>query len=195
MSGKFSRWIVLEVMRPVVLIGSTLEKLHKLLFGRRLVRLSIEDEEQLALDVRSELPFLFSEYGGKIIPDATVKYPRPFDYASVIVAVDGLLIRFFRGREELRVWVTPKSAPNDWDELPLVLRMVVDASEWAEPKPFLFLQDVARALKTRMVCLIEAFSEERYPDLKKRLSDMHKHERAVIRQWETETNRRLYPDR
>jgi len=37
-----------------------------------------------------------------------------------------------------------------------------------------------------------AFAPDRYPDLVPRLENVHEHDRAIIRQWETEINRRLY---
>ncbi len=43
--------------------------------------------------------------------------------------------------------------------------------------------------------LKEAFSDAKYPEMERDLSKEPEYERAVVRQWETEINRRLYPDR
>jgi hypothetical protein len=121
MSNQFQRWIVQEVMKPIVLLGSGLNKLNKILFGRYQVNRSKKDEDQLAQEIQADVPFLFSEHGGRVVPDETVRYPRPFDYASVIVEVYDLRFRFFRGRGDLRVQVAPKHAPNDWRSYPWCL--------------------------------------------------------------------------
>jgi hypothetical protein len=193
MSNSIQRWIVQEMMRPLVMVGSALGKVDELLFGRYHIRSSKKREHQFAQEIRRDLPFLFNEESGATVPDNTVKHPRPFDFASVTVDLDDLRFRFFRGRGDLRAWVAPQHAPNDWEELPLVLR-VLDAPEWVESKPFLFWDDLARVLKPRMAHLREALSVARYPELMVSLSDVHKQEQSVIRQWETETNRRLDPD-
>ena len=62
------------------------------------------------------------------------------------------------------------------------------------PKPFLFWTDVGSVLGSRMHRLREAFSENNYPELKERLLDMHQYERAAIKQWQTEINRKLHSD-
>jgi hypothetical protein len=72
---------------------------------------------------------------------------------------------------------------------------LIDPSDRFEPKSLLFWSDVAGALRPRMERLRKTFSEAgNYAELKKRLSDVHEFERAVIRQSETEINRKLYPD-
>ena len=181
-------------MRPIVLIGSILRKLDKLLLGRFHIRSSKEMEYRFAQEIQREMSFLFDEHGGVIVPDETIKYPRPFDYASVVVALDDSRFRFFRGRGDLRAWVAPKYAPSDWEDLPLVLSLL-DDSERSESRPFLFWNDLARVLRPRMARLKEALSESNYSELRVRLSDVRERERAITRQWEKEINRGLYPDR
>jgi hypothetical protein len=46
-----------------------------------------------------------------------------------------------------------------------------------------------------MDLLRHALSPSQYPELKGRLDEIRKYERVVAKQWETEINRRLYPDR
>ncbi len=193
MSNEIYRRIVYELMRPIVLIGSVLSKVDSFLFGRYHIRASRRSERRFADEIQLNLSFLFTEYNGKIVLDRTIKYPRPFDYASVIVATDGLCWRFFRGRGELRVWVAPETAPNDWEELSSVLDAI--EPDTAQCHSIMFLKDAARLLRSHMDLLKKALSPNRYPELKERLAEMHKYERGVARQWETEINRRLYPDR
>jgi hypothetical protein len=197
MSRKLSGGIifktVLDLMRPILVpVIWAVEKTYAALFGHRDLRLSKEDDERLAQEIRSNLSFLFDDYGARIVPDETLKHPRPFDYAVVIVSLDELSFRFIRGRGEFRVQVVPNRTPSVWEDLPLVLAMVDAEFERREFSSFL---DVAASLKHRMKLLQEAFSADRCPELQQQLSEVHSHERAVIRQWETEMDRRLYPDR
>jgi hypothetical protein len=187
MSTRTSRWIVLELFRPVVSVGKLVGKIFRTLFGHRDVQLSKTREENLAKEISSEMPFLFDRYRGKVVPDESVKYPRPFDYASVVVAVDDLRLRFFRGRGDLRVHVAQKEAPSEWYELHVLLS-VIEGRAISEP---LLLIDVARLLESRLTNLEEAFSKTNYPELRRRLSNVDEDERAAIRQWETDVNRRL----
>jgi hypothetical protein len=174
----------LELMRPILLpLFWVMEKTYDLLFGRSDPRSSKAQEEQLAQEVRENLPFLFDHYGGRIESDETLKHPRPFDYAVAIVSLDALSFRFFRGRGEFRVQVASNDTPRSWEDLPLVLGMIDPGFEQKEFSSFL---EVEVALKPRMERLQVAFSEDRQADLRQRLSDVHDHQRAVIRQWETE---------
>lgn len=192
MSSKLRRWFVVELTRPLVLVGRLVSKTYSFFFGRFEVRSSQKAEDQFRVDIRENLPFLFHDYGGTILPDKTIKHPRPFDYAVVIVALDDLCLRFIRGRGEFRVQVTSKDIPDTWEDIPLVLNMIDSEFDQRELSSF---SDVVAALKPRMKILKEAFAADRFSDLHRRLSDVHDHEHAVIRQWETEINRRLHPDK
>jgi hypothetical protein len=74
-----------------------------------------------------------------------------------------------------------------WDELHLILSVIVGRTI-SEP---LFWADVARLLEPNMKGLKDAFSENKYPELRRRLSEMDEHRRDAIRRWETEMNRKL----
>ena len=188
MSNRVSRWIVLELMRPVVLLGSVVERAHKLLFGPREVRRSREADHEFGLEIQQNLPFLFVEYAGTILMDESLEYPRPFDYTVAIVALTALSFRFIRGRGEFRVQVAPEQSLEAWEDLPLVLSLI--ATDF-EAREFSSLQDAATALKPRMGRLIESFSADRRPALQQKLSSVHQQEQAVIRRWQTEIKRRL----
>jgi hypothetical protein len=179
-------------MRPVIFLGGFVQKVYKVLFGRVELQSSIEAEEQLAQRIRREIPFLFDEYEGRIVPDVTVKHPRPFDYASVIVATDEMLFRFFQGCDELRIWVAAPRAPTEWND---IFQVLVALDEKNPPKWILFWSDATSLLRPRIDKLSEAFSEQRYPAMKDRLLKLRAHERAVIREQEIELSRRLYPDK
>jgi len=180
---------VLELMRPVVLLGSVVERAHKLLFGPSEVRRSQAADQAFGLEIQRNLPFLFVEHAGTILMDESLEYPRPFDYTVAIVALADLSFRFIRGRGEFRAQIAPERTLEAWEDLPLVLRLIDTDFEARE---FSSLQDAATALQPRMDRLIESFSADRRPALQQRLSSVHEQERAVIRQWQSEIKRRLY---
>jgi hypothetical protein len=52
-------------------------------------RLARKDYERLSAEVQRKLQFLFTEYGGRVVPNDR-EYPLVFDYAVVTVAVGKL---------------------------------------------------------------------------------------------------------
>jgi len=146
----------------------------------------------MAKEIRRDIPFLFDEYAGRIIPDVSVKNPKP--YESVIVAVDELLFRFVQGHGDLSLYVTSRRAPTDWNDIYLVF-VALDEENPPPSKWILFWSDVTRLLRPRMDRLREAFSEQEYPAMRQQLSKLRAHEHAAIREQEIELNRRLYPDK
>ena len=182
----------IEVMKPILVpLFWVLDKTYELFFARGDLRMSKEAEEQLGREIQSKLPFLFSDYGGQLCPYALEK-ARPFDYAVTKVVFRDFSLSFTRGRGDFQVRVAPNHAPRAWEELPIILSIIDEGFERREFKSF---SDLETALKPRMKRLQEALSTNRYPELLPRLANVHDHDRAIIRQWETEINRRLYPDK
>jgi hypothetical protein len=66
MSGRFTRWVVLEVLKPVVLAGNLLGMGWRVLFAGRDLKLSRTREEDLAKEIRAQVPFLFEKYQGSV---------------------------------------------------------------------------------------------------------------------------------
>jgi hypothetical protein len=182
----------IQMMKPVLVpLFWVLDKTYDFFFARSDLRMSIQAEEQLGRDIQSKLPFLFDECGGQLIP-YTLKKPRPFDYAVTRVVFPYFRLQFIRGRGEFRVRIAPSHTPNALEDLPIVLSIIDETFERREFKSF---SDLEAVLKPRMKLLQDALSPDRYPALLRRLDNVHEHDRAVIRQWETEINRRLYPDK
>jgi hypothetical protein len=190
MSNRFERRLVLELMRPIVLIVSLIEKIGKPFFGPRAIRASIQRERQFAEDIQQKLPFLFNEYDGKVVADESLKHPRPFDYAVVIVELENFCLRFIRGRDELRVQVATNRVADGWQDLPIVLEML--GGYEAGSRMILLLGDVETMLRPRMSRLREAFSANQYADLRSRLLQAREDERTAARQLSAEINRQLY---
>jgi len=165
--------------------------IYSFLFARADKRSAQTRERQLADEIHENLPFIFETYNAEIVPNGEdISFPPPFDYAVITTAVGALLIRFIRGRGELEVQVALRNAPGNWHELSLVLN-VIDIPQEVHRGATYSLPDVARFLKTYMHQIQEAFSDK-YPAVKQRLDEFYSRDRLIIRQWETEINRKLY---
>ena len=139
--------------------------------------------------------FLFAKHDARIIPNEGVRFPPPFDYAVATIAVENLVLRFIRGLGEVGVFVAPASAPSDWHDLSLVMS-VIQASDNLQRQMFRDVWHAAGVLQNHFSQLIEAFSAERFPQLRDRLErEFYAYERFTNRQWEIETNARLYGPR
>jgi hypothetical protein len=191
MANRSNQWIVSLVRPPLMVIGFIAKAVYSLLFGRADKRLAQKNQEVLAGSVKAELPFLFNEYDGGIIPNEGVPFPPGFDYAVVTVEVGELLFRFIRGRGDLDVRVAAKSNAADWHDVTLVISAIEDPEDMKR-KSFLSLSDFAPLLRRNMSRLIEAFSSAQYAETRQHLAKFDTYERVVTKQTQTEINRRLY---
>jgi hypothetical protein len=182
--------VVLEP--PVMFLRYLLTPLYAVSFGLINKHFAKKAERRLADDLQLAVKFLFVTYHARIVPNHGLRFPPPNDYAVVTIAVENLLIRFFRGLGELGVNVAPDSNPSDWHDLSLVLG-VIDGSGPLHRGKFRDVWQAATALQNSFPKLIEVFSVERFPELKHRLElEFYVYERLSNRQWEIETNARLY---
>jgi hypothetical protein len=191
MANQSNRWIVSLLRPPLIVLGFIAKAVYSLFFGRADKRLAQKNQEVLAANVKAELPFLFNEYDGVIIPNEGVRFPPGFDYAVVTVEVGELLFRFIRGRGDLDVRVAAKSDATDWHDVTLVISAIEDPEDMKR-KSFLYLSDFAPLLRGNMSRLIEAFSNAQYAETRRHLAKFDTYERVVTKQTQTEINRRLY---
>lgn len=114
----------------------------------------------------------------------------PFDYASVCLDYGNVRFCFSRGREELHVTLSPRHAPMEAYELPVVIAAInsADVTQQTSPRS---LSGVGDLLRPRLDALNEAFSESRYPEFKKGLSAQKDNLRAATKQVEWELNKRV----
>jgi hypothetical protein len=194
MTSRGAKWWYPLEQAGWTIVASIVVPLYKLLFGwwldKHFVR---KHERRLVADVSLSLRFLFTDLGGRVVPNDR-EYPPIFDYAVVIVGLSSFYIRFIRGRGELRVDVGPPFPPSDWHDLSLVLSAITGST--AERRPFENLWDVSRALQTHMNELARLFSGDQFVELKHRLEEeIYRPERNSTRVAEAEINWRLYGDR
>jgi len=192
MNREAGSWLIAAVRLPLIILRFVFGPVFSLLFGWVDMRLASKHEKQLVQDVKDALPFLFAEQKGRLVPNEAIPCPPAFDYAFVTVALDGLLLRFSRGRGELAVSAAPVFAPSDWHELPLVLSAITGQGE-IERAQYRDLWDVSRALQPHIKALTEFFSLKQFDTLKRRLDDeVYSRDRVAIREWQAEINRKLY---
>jgi tRNA threonylcarbamoyladenosine biosynthesis protein TsaE len=151
--------------------GAVLIGAYELLFGWWLNGLLARRyEKQLARDVHDAMPFLFDEFGGRIVPSLGVPFPPAFDYAFVTVAIENLLIRFCRGRGEFDLQIAAADAPRELRELGLLLD-VLGENDGARRRGTADLWQAARLLQPEMNRLIGAFNPNSRQDLKERIAE------------------------
>jgi hypothetical protein len=192
MRGKFGRFLIEVTTPPMRALGFIVGKLYSIIFGRLDMRLAKKGQEKLASDIREELPFLLKVPGAEIGPTPGAPFPPAFDYAFITVSSGDLVLSFSRGQEHVSVYVAQRQSPRDGHELKLVLTLLDPAAKIQRTWTLYSLASVARLLEPRMDLLRKAFSEEDYPEFRKRLSEVEDYDRIVNRQFEAELNWRLY---
>ncbi|MGH9684128.1 MAG: hypothetical protein ACRD4S_11030 [Candidatus Acidiferrales bacterium] len=122
-------------------------------------------EQQFAGEILEGLPFLFGQYRAEIIPNEGIRFPSPFGYAFVTVAVGHLLLRFVRGRGEFRVLVASRGKVRDWRDWKdiQVVQAVLDESD--ERSAHVWIRNVAgasRLLQGELPRLLAATSADNW---------------------------------
>jgi len=153
-------------------------------------KVSRRNKEQLAMEIRDKIPFLFSDYGGQLFADERLRDSEQYGYTVVSIAADSLLFRFIRGRGGLDVFVGPRRMPESRHELSLVLSLL-DSATKVDRQAFYRLEQVARVLRPRMNLLQSAFAEDRYSELCEALAGVYDRDRVITRQREATINRTL----
>jgi hypothetical protein len=184
-------WLITVVRPPLMVIMFVLESTYALLFGWWLNKgIARANQHRLRKDIQDELWFLFSEYGARIVPNDPMRFPPPLDYAVVTLVANDLNFKFVRGRGDLDVYVGPDRLPRFRHELSLVLSQL-DVAGVPMRQPLYRLANVQRILRPYMDLLRDAFSEDKYPELERRLSHVYENDRLVTRQVEAGINTRL----
>lgn len=191
MVQRSNKWSVDVLKPPLEVIAFVAKAMYKLIFGRADRRLALRHQRQLAQDICDEMPFLFNEYGGKIIPNQGVPFPPGFDYAVVTMAISELRFRFVRGRGDLDVYVSSTHEPEVWRNVLLVISSV-EGPDDLRYSAFISLRDAADVLRKKMPLVQEAFSSSRYPLTKLILDNHREYEKAVLKQLQNDINHRLY---
>ena len=132
------------------------------LFGWLDRRIARNNERQLADEVQARLPFLFSEFRARIIPNIGTPFPPRMDGAYVTVEARPLRLLFIRGRGDLSVDASSEFAPTERIGLhPLVEGLGLTPGA---PEPGSTMEAYGDALRRLLPALKDAMSEHRYED-------------------------------
>jgi len=157
-----------------ILFGRAMGKMYRLLFEWWLdVPMARREQERLTQEVCEAMPFLFTEYGGQIVPNEGVRFP-PRGGAFVTIAIGHLLLRFWEGLDGFSVWVASKLHPagpwSDWKRVESVLK-VIDRPEDAGPPPKIWrLAQAGPVLRAELPRLQEATSEGQWDLVKRKVN-------------------------
>jgi len=165
--GKRRQELIAELIRPPILAAGFVAKaVYMTFFGWWLdPRLQKKANQSLTEDVRFNLPFLFPV--GRVAKQPRIRV-LPFDYASVEVVWENLLLSFTRGREEVNVLVSPVHAPSVSYELgPLIAAL--ENKHFSDRYRIDGLRDAANLLDSHLEQLNSAFSEQNFPAIKEKL--------------------------
>ncbi|HEY2497612.1 MAG TPA: hypothetical protein VGK24_11120 [Candidatus Angelobacter sp.] len=160
MSRQSNKRVVAIIRPPLIAIGFVAKTLYKLLFGWLDVPLARKRQDKFAREIQAELPFLFNEYRGKLIPVENGRLPLPFDYVGATVDIGCFLLSFARGRGELGITISAKNADGS-SNLSDLLDAMQDPYD-VRRKVVYSLADWALLLKPNMPSLREVFSAGKY---------------------------------
>ena len=191
MGREFNRRVIAFIRPPLLAIRFVAKPFYSLLFGWLDRKTARDRQNRFAREIGAELPFLFKDYGGHVIPNEGVRFLPGFDYAVVTVELCGLVFRFIRGRGDLDIYVASRTALKEWHNVLLVIRAMEDPDDMRYTG-FIFLRDAAVTLKKKMPLIQEAFSSARFPETKEHLANHQKYAKAATKQLENEINRRLH---
>jgi len=129
-------------------------------------------QETFASEIRQALPFLFTQYEGKVVPA-----PRPEAHVSemtyVCIATTNLVFEFSRWRnEDYAVRVSPTFAPKDSYDLIDALRVVEPAGQTILSPSVDSWRSFARLLEPRFRLLETAFNREEFTNTKQKLAQL-----------------------
>ena len=191
MRGTFSHFALKYIVAPPLVFAG---KLLGVIFGPASIALdryfARRAAERLEQDIRNELPFLFDDHQGRIVPTPNVPFPPGFDYAFVTVEVGSLRIRFCRGRHELDVGVGAKRKPLDIYDLRLVLSLL-DKAEEQDWGPIIDLRHASRLLRDGLSRLEGALGGKEDEVLLQRLAQVAANDRIATKDADWEINKRL----
>lgn len=192
MAREFYKWLIALLTPPVRMLAFVASQAYSFLFGWYDKRLARKQISNLEREIQEQLSFLFSGHKAQIMPIREIRRLEDIDWPTVTVKIDGVLLKFLRWRGELQAYVTPEQTPNDWVELPLLLNLI--DPEGIRRRSVYSMSDVAAWLRLNLGRINAAYAGQ-YAELKEQLAEVRDRDELVARQWQTEINRRLYPDK
>lgn len=164
---KHNRQLLVELIRPPVLLAGFVAKtIYRAMFGWWLdARLQRKANRALWDDVQANFYFLTSQAQMDFSGPTTI---HPFDYASVQISWENLLVTITRGRGDTAVSIAPGHVPNDNYELGRLIA-ALERRHLREGDMVKSLAGAANLLQRHLQQLNVAFSEQEFPRTKQLL--------------------------
>lgn len=163
----YLRAMLMLIRPPLFVIGWIVKAAYEGLLGpleRRSVALAAR---RFGDEIADSFGFLIERYGAVVTPIVPRREIAAFDYVEAILETDLLRIRVTRCRGAFRAFVAP--AFDAKEEADLFDLLAVCDGRPVMGGAFRDCWDVAARLESRMEFLLEWYSRERYPELKRRL--------------------------
>jgi hypothetical protein len=155
-------------------IGAVIGTIYSFTFSWLDRRVARQNQRQFEEDIRTNLAFLFNEYGAKVVPNEGVRFPPGFDGAFVTLGLGVVLLRFSRGRGDFDVKVSSVFAAGRWEDFRLIAEGV---SEWnlsATPKDHQYsLESFGPLLRKHLPDLEQSMSEANVETTMDRAVELH----------------------
>jgi hypothetical protein len=117
--------VLMPLLLPVIWLFKGLYRLGDLLFDLD-KRGANSNLARLTREIEGDYDYLFSEFGGHIVPEQASGNPS-FDWASVVVELNSVLLRASRDRGYTDWYITAKGSRYRWQPLdPLCRKLATD---------------------------------------------------------------------
>ena len=123
-------------------------------------------DEQLEREVRSDLSFLFDDFGAKVV---TNHFLPGIGNSILIIETRNLRIQFMQSFGQVRSKIAPSHMPDDWKDLTLALMAVKAETKFDSKSNFASLQEQGEWLKQEIPRLNDAFSRSQYAETSLRI--------------------------
>lgn len=148
--------------------------------------LTSRDRRRLLRDIVDYMPFLASN--GKVV--TLNRSAQPFDYASIYLEIDRVLVCITRGQGEVSVTLAPLAYLRDWYEFGMVVEALDDTQGTTESISA-GLKEADRALELHWESIRREFSEARYSQFKLTLSEIKRNRQKATRELEWQLNKHM----
>ncbi len=118
-------------------------------------------DEQLEKQVRKDLPFLFADFGARVISN---RYLPGIGNSELILEAKSLHFKAVQYWGRVQVSIAPLHAPDDWKDLTSALMAVRTEVKFDSRPEFESLTEQGEWLRQDFARLEEAFSTSKYPE-------------------------------
>jgi hypothetical protein len=135
-SVRFVVKLLYPLLLPIALLFKYFYRVADLLFNLD-KRAASSHLAKLTREIEQNYSFLFSEYGGRIIPELSGGDPS-FDWAFVVLEIGDLRLRAVRDKGSTDWYITSKTRDSSWQQLDTLCRKLASKPEQNNPTFWIF---------------------------------------------------------